>query len=509
MKYDSIVVGAGSAGAVLASRLSEEPSRSVLLLEAGPDYPDFENLPEDLKYGWGTGTDLVVGGEHDWQLKGRASSLSQDMNVPRGRVTGGTSAINGQVFLRPIPDDFKSWAIQGNSEWSYEKSLPYMIKVETDLNYGGDFHGKDGPIVVHRHPVSSLTDDQLAFYLACKSLGFPDNPDHNLPEATGVGPYPLNNPNGVRFSTALGYLSQSRHRLNLTIRANCTTRRVLFDKNKATGVEVTTENQVSIVEGKEIILCAGAIASPQLLLLSGIGDYNQLSLHNIPLIYETNAVGQNLRDHPTVHTMWKPSNSFKIPDQEVGPQKVALRYTADGSEFVNDMIMVMRYNHQIGDVGALVISVGIYLANSSGRLQLQSRDITTQPYLDYNMLSTNSDLKRMRAGVRMADKIASSPEFTNHIGQRLVPEESIVYNDDLLNEWMLRNVQTMHHISGTCRMGLAKDPGAVVDQFGKVHGVEGLRIADVSIVPDCPRSNTNVIAMTIGERVADFINRNK
>ena len=171
--------------------------------------------------------------------------------------------------------------------------------------------------------------------------------------------------------------------------------------------------------------------------------------------------------------------------------------------------MVMRYNHQIGDVGALVISIGIYLANSSGRLRLQSRDINTQPYLDYNMLGTDSDLKRMRGGVRMADRIAASPKFANHIGERLVPDESTIYDDNLLNKWMLQNVQTMHHISGTCKMGPAEDHGAVVDQFGKVHGVEGLRIADVSIVPDCPRANTNVIAMTIGERIADFVNQNK
>ncbi|MEC8890144.1 MAG: GMC family oxidoreductase N-terminal domain-containing protein, partial [Chloroflexota bacterium] len=150
MKYDVIVVGAGSAGAVLASRLSEDPSISVLLLEAGPDYPDLERLPSDLKNGWGTGADgVVVGGKHDWNLIGRASSLSSKMEVPRGRVTGGTSAINGQVFLRPIPNDFERWVDMGNDEWSYEKALPYMVKIETDLDFGGDFHGKSGPILVH------------------------------------------------------------------------------------------------------------------------------------------------------------------------------------------------------------------------------------------------------------------------------------------------------------------------------------------------------------------------
>ena len=510
MKYDVIVVGAGSAGAVLASRLSEDPSVSVLLLEAGPDYPDFERLPDDLKNGWGTGADgVVVGGKHDWNLTGRASSLSSKMEVPRGRVTGGTSAINGQVFLRPIPNDFERWVGMGNDEWSYEKALPYMIKIETDLDFGGDFHGKSGPILVHRHPLGSLTDDQLAFHQACRYLGFPENPDHNLPDATGVGPYPLNNPGGVRFSTSVGYLGQSRHRLNLTIKANCTTKRIVFRENTAVGVEVESGGEIFLSEAKEIVLCAGAIASPHLLMISGVGPSDQLEKHRIPLTYNSPAVGKNLRDHPTVHTMWKPSLSFNIPNKSVGPQKVALRYKAEDSPYENDMIMVMRYNHDIGDVGALVISVGIYLAESIGEMRLQSSNISLQPYLNYDMLSTESDLRRMREGVRLADKLATSPQFSSYTDGRVEPDQETLDNDKVLDQWMLKNVTTMHHISGTCKMGPSNDAGAVVDQFGKVYGVTGLRVADVSIVPDCPRANTNIAAMTIGERVADFIKQGR
>ena len=521
MRSDCIVGGAGSAGSVVASRLSEDPNKSVLLLEAGPDYPNFETLPNDLKTGWATGADLAVGGEHDWQLHGRASSMAEKMEVPRGKVTGGTSAINGQVFLRPVPDDFDRWVNFGNSEWTYEKSLPYLIKIETDLDYSGDFHGKEGPILVHRHKLDTLTDDQLAFYKACREMGFPDNYDHNLPDSTGVGPYPLNNPNGIRFSTALGYLSESRHRLNLTIRPNCITNRVIFDGDKAVGVEVFSGNDTYTLEANQVILSAGAIASPQLLMLSGIGPADQLEQQNISVIKNVPGVGKNLRDHPTVHTRWKPNPNFELPEESIGPQKVALRYTADNSPYINDMIMVMRYNHDIGreigrengldesrqsvEYGPLVMSVGIYLAESTGELKLQSPDINIQPYLDYNMLSSEFDMKRLRDGVRLSDRIGSSQAFKDLVEKRVEPDNDTLNDDSKLDSWMLQNVLTMHLISGTCKMGPGTDESSVVDQFGRVHGIKNLRVSDVSIVPECPRANTNIAAMLIGERTADFI----
>ncbi len=508
MKYDKIVIGAGSAGAVLASRLSENPDCSVLLLEAGPDYPNFEELPCDLKHGWGTGPDIVVGGIHDWQFTGTASKLSKDMPVPRGKVTGGTSAINGQVFLRPLPEDFERWVAWGNDRWSFEESLPYLRKIETDLDYAGDFHGQDGPILVKRHPLESLTDDQQAFYEACQFHGYPENVDHNLPDATGVGPYPLNNPDGIRFSTALGYLSQSRHRINLTIRANCVTRKILFEGDIATGVEVISGEEIFQVEAKEIILCAGAIATPQILMLSGIGPKESLSQYNIDIVSDLPGVGQNLRDHPTVHTTWEPHSTFNKPEQTIGPQKVALRYTSKGSKYQNDMIMIMRFSHEIGDAGALMISVGIYLAESAGEMSLQSNDINTQPLLNYNLLDQAYDLQRLRDGVRIANEIAKAPSFKNMIIGRISPTEKVIKNNDLLDNWMLENVLTMHHISGTCKMGPNSDTLAVVNQYGVVYGTKCLRIADASILPDCPRANTNVAAMLIGERISDFIKAN-
>ena len=502
MKYTHIVVGAGSAGAALATRLSEDPERSVLLLEAGPDYPDLETMPVDLKFGWGTGADFVVEDEHNWKYIAKSTAKGPTMDVPRGKVTGGTSAINGQVFLRAIPEDFEYWVSMGNDEWSYEQVLPYYRKLETDTDFSDDFHGTEGPIIVRRHPLDELQPDQAAFYNACVAAGYAENPDHNHPDATGVGPYPLNNPEGIRWSTAIGFLSMARHRINLTIRPNCTTRRVLFDDTRATGVEVESGGESFVVNGDEIILSAGPIGSPHLLMLSGIGPADQLAEHGISLVKDVPGVGQNLRDHPTVHVSWRAQPDVPAPPQEVGPQKVALRYTAPGSDIKNDMIKVMRFR-KIDRL--LVMSVGLYLALGKGELKLQSPDPDVQPSLDYNYLQEAEDRRRLREGVRLCLELVDMKEFEKVVGERVNPDDAALASDNALDEWLMRSVSTMHHISCTAKMGPDSDPMAVVDQHGRVKGVQSLRVVDGSIMPDCTRANTNVPIMMMAERIADFI----
>ena len=502
MKYDIIVVGAGSGGAAVAARLSEDPSRSVLLLEAGPDYPDIDTLPFDLKFNHGTGTDLAVGGEHDWQYTGNATAEAPPMPVPRGKVTGGTSAINGSVFLRGLPEDFDDWASWGNEEWSHDKVFPYFNKVETDTDYSGDFHGSDGPVIVRRFMRDELMAEQIALYDACLDAGFPDSLDHNLPDSTGVGPSPHNNPDLIRWSTSIAYLSEARPRLNLTIRANCTAQNLIFDGHRTTGVVVESLGETFTVSGDEIILSAGTISSAQLLMVSGIGPATHLTEFGIPILVDSPGVGQNLRDHATVHQKWRAKESLPMPVGDQGPQNVALRYTAEGSSLRNDMLTMIRWKspEQI-----VMMSAGLYMARSSGELRLTSKDVSVHPFLDYNYLDHRSDIERLRAGVLLNIRLSQHQSFGPILGPLLDPAVGDITTDNALDAWIRRNVTTMHHITGTLKMGPDSDKLAVVDQYCRVKGVNGLRVADASVMPDCVRANTNATVIMIGERVADFI----
>ena len=518
MKYDVVIVGGGSAGCTLATRLSEDPNRSVLLLEAGPDYPDFELLPDEIKFGYNNGAS-EIDSPFNWSYQARGSAnQSQPMNIARGKVIGGSGSVNGQVFLRGLPEDYDSWAEAGNTEWSYVNVLPFFRKLETDMDVRDDFHGSEGPIPVRRVPRQEWLPVFEAFHQSTLAAGYPYDPDMNNPETTGTGAVPMNNPGNIRMSAALSYLNPVRHRLNLTVRGGAAARRVVFDSGstgspRAVGIEVESGGEVFTVEGEEIALCAGGLASPQLLLLSGVGPADHLREMGIPVVLDSPGVGQNLRDHPMALVEVDPAEGVAL-SEDVPRIQTGLRYTAEGSDLRNDMqITLTSYSGDGGGdpiAGAsrmrngrtLHFTVILELAESAGELTLASTDPRVGPRIDYRYLEGEFDIQRMREGIRLCAGLLEHDEFRPLVAGLVAPTEADLESDESLDAWIHENISTTFHTCGSCRMGPNGDAMAVVDQHCRVRGIEGLRVVDLSVAPNVVRANTNATAIMIAERAS-------
>jgi choline dehydrogenase-like flavoprotein len=529
-RYDVIVVGAGAAGCALAARLSEDPARSVLLIEAGPRFIGVEAYPPELRYS-SMFSACAPGHPNNWGFFG---TLRPGVHAPslRGRVVGGSTAINGAAFTRGLAEDFDSW---GAEAWSYEAVLPFFLKLERDGDFADPNHNEKGPAPINRVRREDWSPASTAFYQACLEAGFPHDADMNAPGSIGVGALPMNNVDGVRFNMAMAYLDPVEGRPNLTVLSDATVLKVIVDQGRATGVLVQQNGETFEISAGEVALSAGAIKSPHLLMLSGIGPADELRAAGLPVLHDLPHVGKNFTDHCT---MTVPVQVRGLPRRAAHKHtlsEVSLHYTTPGSADHSDMMLMptliprnaavleganlfqqalilMRAARQMSwsdlkgqllndwDIG---ISVILMLGQSRGEVGLSSADPLAAPALNYNYLEDAEDRRRLREGLRLTDRLLKSEPYRKIKARGMGPSDETLASDARLDEYLRANVRTTYHMASTCRMG-AGPADSVVDQYCRVHGVPNLRVVDTSIMPICVRRCPAASTVMIGERAAAF-----
>ncbi|HET9200679.1 MAG TPA: GMC family oxidoreductase N-terminal domain-containing protein [Dehalococcoidia bacterium] len=503
MDYDLVVVGAGSAGSVIAARVTENPAIRVLLIEAGPDYATADQTPSDLLNGHNNSYTA-----HDWGFVYKPNSHSRtDIPLPRGKVVGGSSAVNTCIALRGDPADYAEWAAIAGPEWTWEKCLPAFKRLETDLDVRNEWHGDGGPIPIRRYPDSELVPFQKASMEAFAELGYPECPDHNDPATTGWGPHPMNKVDGRRISTALGYLPPARQRENLTIRPHTHVRRVVFRDGEVVGIEVMTEGAVETIECRQVVLSAGSIMTPPLLVRSGIGNRQTLDSLGLDTISNRPGVGARVFDHPGAIVGFTPRAEYVYEEPADVPLiQTTLRYTAAGSAEFNDMqLEPLSFLGFVPSALMMGLAAVVERPVSCGRLLTTSADPLAWPAIESNFLAEQWDVERMREGIHVALRALETEPLAAIVEEVRWPSPAAQANDEALASWCRRASGSGYHPCGTAPMGEETDELAVCDQYGKVFGVGGLRIADASIMPNVPRANTNLPSIMIGERFGEWL----